>query len=773
MKYAMPTASRLVLSTLVAGLGAAPVLAMGACCPAHQKALVRAEERPPVPALPTSPPPSRRQDIVDTLFGVAVPDPYRWLEDVESAETKAWVEAQDAFTRTHLDAVPGRDLLERRFNELFYLDSVSPPYRRGDRHFFTRRTKEKEKAVIHWKAVGSTTENVLIDPNTLSDDGSVSVGGWYPTWDGRLVAYKLKENNADEASLKVRDVATGEDLPDRLDGAKYAGADWLPDGSGFFWVHLPSGPDIATADRPGYAEVRLHRLGTPQADDPLVFPRIGDPRTFIDVTLSRDGNFLFLSAQYGWNANDVYFKDLRRIPAVVETGNTVAGGSTDGDTKARIRAEAVARGFTPLASGKDAVTYVSAHEGVFYVLTNDGAPNYRVMKVMPDKPAEADWVELIPEQAGPIEALVKTGAGLIVHRLERAMSRLELWTTDGALVRALPTPGVGSVTSIVSHPDDTEAYFTFTSFVQPPTTFVQDLTADSAPKEWARVDVPVKTDDFVAEQVTYTSKDGTPVTMFVVHKKGLVKDGSHPALLYGYGGFNVNMTPSFAGSVAAWVELGGVYAMPNLRGGGEYGEDWHRAGMLGKKQNVFDDFHAAAEWLIANGYTKAERLAIRGGSNGGLLVGAAMTQRPELYRAVICAVPLLDMVRYHLFGSGMTWIPEYGSAENEADFQWIHAYSPYHHVKAGVRYPALLMLGADSDDRVDPMHARKFTALVQWAADGVEGARTALFRLERNAGHGGADLVKQSVANYTDQWAFLARELGMDLSVLKLHGASK
>jgi len=746
-----PTAFATTIATALAG-----------CCPARVATIPTPEEPPPMVS-PTET--TRRDDIVEDHFGVKVADPYRWLEDVKSPETVAWVTTENARTRAVLDAVPGRAALERRFEELFYLDSVTPPYRRGDRQFYSRRAKDREKAVIHWKKVGSDVERTLIDPNLLSEDGSVSIGGWYPTWDGRLVAYKLKANNADEASMLVRDVETGKDLPDRIDGAKYAGAAWLPDNSGFYYVNLPSGPEISVADRPGYAEVRLHILGTPQSSDPLVFPRIGDAKTFLDIDLSHDGHFLFLTAQYGWNANDVYFKDLRKA-SIATSANIIAGGSAEGETKKRIHDEAMARGFTPLAYQKDAVTHVASHNDVFYILTNDGAPNYQAFKANPAKPGQADWKLLIPERDGPIEGFTKTGAGLIVHRLKNAMSHLELWSLDGKELRALPTPGIGSVTSIVSHPEDTEVYFTFTSFVQPPSTFVHDLKKDTT-TIWFQLNVPVKTDDFEATQVSYPSKDGTPITMFVVHKKGLVLDGSHPTLLYGYGGFNVNMTPAFAGSIAAWVELGGVYAMPNLRGGGEYGEAWHRAGMLDKKQNVFDDFYGAAEWLIAKGYTRSDKLAIRGGSNGGLLVGTAMTQRPDLFRAVICAVPLLDMVRYHLFGSGMTWVPEYGNADLESDFAFIHAYSPYHHVKKGTDYPALLMLGADSDDRVDPMHARKFTALVQWAIAGQAGAKDALFRLEANSGHGGGDLVKKTVENYTDQWAFLARELGVDLTQLK------
>jgi prolyl oligopeptidase len=721
-------------------------------------------------------PESRRDAVEETRFGVTLQDPYRWLEDPKSPDTVAWVAAQDAHTRAGLDALPHRDALEARFAELFYLDAVSVPWRRGENRFYTRRTKEREKAVIHWKAGADGPEQVLIDPNTLSADGSTSVGGWVPTWDGKLVAWKVKENNADEATIRVRDVASGQDLPDRLDGAKYASPAWTPDNSGFYYVHLPSGPDIAVADRPGYAEIRWHALGTAQSADPLVFPRTGDPKTFVSVDLSRDGRFLFVGVQYGWSANDVYVRDLTRNPGLVVPQGAVAGGAAqDGDdTKARFHREALALGFTPIAYRKDALTTVTAHDGVFYALTNENAPQYKVFRVAPDRLDPKDWVELIPEGEGPIEDLVKTRAGFVVHRLAGASSKLELWSLDGVRQGDVPT-GVGTITELSAHPDDSEIYYSFSSFTQPSETFRADLARfGTAPEKYFQLQVPFDPSKYVMERVTYASKDGTPISMFLAYRKGLKRDGSHATLLYGYGGFNVNLTPTFAGSIAVWLELGGVYAMPNLRGGGEYGEAWHRAGMRQNKQNVFDDFHAAAEWLVKEGFTAPSRLAIRGGSNGGLLVGAAMTQRPELYRAVICAVPLLDMVRYHLFGSGMTWIPEYGNADLEGDFPFIHAYSPYHQVRAGVRYPSLLMMGADSDDRVDPLHARKFTALLQWARGTTSSGRHALFRLERNAGHGGGDMVKKNIENYTDQWAWLAHELGLDLAAFaKAQGARK
>lgn len=707
-----------------------------------------------------NPPTSPRDAIVDTLHGVAVADPYRWLEPANDPKVLTWVESQDAYARPLLDTVAHRDRLVSRFNDLFYLDSVSPPHKRGEHIFWSRRFKDREKSVVYVKK-GDGAERVLLDPNTWSSDGSSSLGAWIPSWDGRYVAYKVKENNADEAIIKIRDVEQDTDLNEVIDGAKYAGLAWAADGTSFYYVYLPPvGGEVTVDNRPGFAEIRRHVLGDDPKGDPQVFPPTGDPQTFIGVDVSRDGHWMFLTVQRGWNQTEVWFRDLRKM---IKADATPA--PTDLPTAERIAWHATRRGFVPLAVGLDALTSVTAHGPHFYLITNDGAPRYRVYRVDPNKPARKSWREIIPQSEGTLESVEVSGGHLLVSKLVNAASRLEVYKLDGKKVRDIALPGIGSVTGTVGEPDDDTAYFTFTSFNYPPETFKTSIKKGTV-EVWAKIDVPVDASRFEVEQVFYPSKDGTPVSMFIVHRKGLVKDGSHPTLLYGYGGFNVNMTPGFAGSVAAWLDLGGVYAMPNLRGGGEYGEDWHKDGMLGKKQNVFDDFIAAAEYLVKEGFTTPARLAIRGGSNGGLLVGAAMTQRPDLFRAVICAVPLLDMVRYHLFGSGRTWIPEYGSADDAAQFATLFGYSPYHRVVRGTRYPALLMMAADSDDRVDPMHARKFTALIQWANEALEDPHPALFRVERNAGHGGADLVKQSVQSFADQYAFLAWQLGLDLSLL-------
>jgi len=707
----------------------------------------------PEDALPL--PDSPRQDVVDTLHGVRVEDPYRWLEDPTTPATRAWVDAQDARARAAIADLPGRDALSRRFAELFYVDAVSAPYHRGDRYFYTRRHKNQEKAIVYWREGEDGEERVLIDPNTLSADGSVSLGGWWPSEDGERVAYKLKQNNADESTMYVREVGSGVDsATDVIAGAKYADAQWLPDGSGFYYTFLPTDPAIPVADRPGFADVRLHRLGTSPDDDELVFPATASARTFIGPSVSRDGRWLLVYIQHGWNATDVWFKDLRAKGAPRAAVDPEAVKTLS--TREWITANARARGFEPLMVGAPALASVDVHDGVFFVLTNDGAPKYRLFAVDPTNVTRDAWKELVPETDATLESAQVMGDHLVLRYLKNASSELEVRRLDGTLVRKVETPGIGTVSGVVGTPDDDAAWFSFSSFTRPPEIYQTSIN-DGGATLWAKVDLPVDTSGFAVEQVWYPSRDGTPISMFIVSKKGTPKNGDNPTLLYGYGGFNVSLTPSYASSVVIWLEQGGVYAVPNLRGGAEYGEAWHQAGMGANKQNVFDDFIHAAEYLIAEGWTRPERLAIRGGSNGGLLVGAAMTQRPDLFGAVICAVPLLDMIRYHLFGSGKTWIPEYGSAEDPEQFVTLLRYSPYQNVSRGVRYPALLMAAADSDDRVDPMHARKFTAAIQWA---TSSDRPVLMRVEKNAGHGGADLVQKTVENYADQWAFLLWQIG-------------
>lgn len=709
-------------------------------------------------------PPAPRQDTVDEIHGVAVADPYRWLENPAGADVAAWVDAQDRLARTTLARQPRRDALAERFRQLHYLETVSAPHHRAGRYFYTRRHPDKEKAILYWKQGKDGAEQVLVDPNVLSKGRNITLRGWSVSWDGKKLAYKLSENNADEATLYVREIETGEDSKiDVISGAKYADASWTPDDEGFYYTWLPSDPSIAVADRPGQSELRYHALGTDPAQDPLVFPATRDPRTFLRGDITRDGRWLVLVIQHGWHRTDVYVKDMqrkqrapRKAPGQTETKTK---DETAGMTTAeRVAFHAAQRGFVPLAAGLDAVFRVDWWKGRFFVHTNHEASNYRVLTVDPRRMAMARWREVVPESDATLSHVQIIGNHLVLSYMRNAASEIEIRDLDGKLVRKLALPGIGSASGMLGNPDDDEAYFAFSSFTTPDQVYETSIR-DGKTSLWAQLDVPVDTSNMVVEQVWYPSKDGTRISMFLIHRKDIARDGKNPVLLYGYGGFDISLTPSFSSLAAVWLEQGGIYAVTNLRGGGEYGKDWHRAGMLLDKQNVFDDFVAAAEHLIGEGYTSPDKLAIYGRSNGGLLVGAAMTQRPDLYRAVVCGVPLLDMVRYHLFGSGKTWIPEYGSAEDPAQFQALHAYSPYHRVAQGTAYPAMLMLAADGDDRVDPLHARKFTAAVQWAAAGQE--RPVIMRVERGAGHGGADRVAQTVEQYADLVAFLLWQLRM------------
>jgi len=686
---------------------------------------------PPEKPVPPRPwPATRTEAITDTVHGVKLADPYRWLEDEKREDVQAWMNVQDNYARAELGKLPGRAELAARLKELFYYDAISAPAHRKGRFFYTRKHADKEKTVVYWKQGEKGAEKVLFDPNTWSTDGSAGLGGWWPSHDGKYVAYAKKLNNSDETTTYIHDVAKGKDLPDVIPGTKYSDASWTPDGTGFYYTWVPEVSDKVTiADRPGFAEVRYHKLGSDPAKDPVIHEKTGNPQTFIGGGLSWDGRWLIVTIQHGWNSSDIYFKDARKPTAP----------------------------WTTLVEKVDANFSVDVWRDKFYVLTNDGAPRYRLFKVDPKTPARASWKEIVPQNEATLEKANVVGEKLVLTYLRNAATEVEVLDLEGKLVRKVELPPLGTSGGIAGLPDEDTGYFAYTSFTEPQVIYKTSIKTGKV-NEWARIKLPVETAGMVTEQVFYPSKDGTKISMFIIRPKTAQKDGKNPTILYGYGGFNVNLTPGFAATRAVWIERGGIWAIPNLRGGGEYGEDWHRSGMLANKQNVFDDYIAAAEYLAKEGWTSRDHLAVYGGSNGGLLTGAVMTQRPELYKAVVCAVPLLDMLRYHLFGSGKTWIPEYGSAEDAAQFQVLHAYSPYRRaVEAGpTKYPAVLFETSDHDDRVDPMHARKLAAVVQ--ANTTADAPV-LLRIERNAGHGGADMVKQQVERTADMLAFLTAQL--------------
>lgn len=678
-------------------------------------------------------PPTRRDDQVDVIHGASVADPYRWLENGQTADVREWADRQNALARAYLTKLPGRDAIAARLRDLFYVESVGVPRHAGKRFFFPKRAADQEKFTIYWREGRNGPDQVLLDPNTWSTDGSISLGVWSVSYDGKKVAYSVKGNNSDEATLYVLDVTTGKKSEvDVIEGAKYASPSWTPSGDGFYYTWVPPAGSVPTADRPGYAEVRFHKLGTEAKTDALVHERTGDPQTFIGASLSRDGRWLIATVEHGWTRTDVYFQDLHEKR----------------------------REWRPLVVGQDARYDVSVDRGRFFVWTNEGAPTYRVLRVDPAHAGRDHWTEIVAQRANAtLEAVSIVGHHLSLAYLKDVVSNLELRDADGRLVREIELPAIGSASALSGETDDDLAYYSFQSFTFP-TEIFETSVASGTTSTWYKLKVPVDASAFAVEQSFATSHDGTRVPFFVVRSRsaGSIDGGAGgaPAIVYGYGGFQAAQAPFFASSLFPWLERGGIWVVANLRGGSEYGEDWHRHGMRREKQHVFDDYFAVAEELVRRGWTSPSKLAALGASNGGLLVGAAITQRPDLFRVALCGVPLLDMVRYHLFGSGKTWISEYGSADDADDFAALYAYSPYHHVSKGTAYPATLVLSADSDDRVDPMHARKFAAELQWASAGGP----VLLRIEKHSGHGGADLVRAAVEKIADEYAFALAELG-------------
>ena len=676
-------------------------------------------------------PPTPREPVSEVHFGETLTDPYRWLEDAKNPRVQAWMKTEDTLARGYLHGLPARAALEKRIGDLLYIPAIGVPEKDGDRIFYSRKEAQAEKYVeVCRDNGGSGPERVLLDPAKLSADGSTSLGVWVPDYQGRHVAYTLRSNNSDEAVLHVLDAATGQPSGrDVIPGAKYASPSWTPSGDGFYYTWLPTGPNLDPATRPGLAEIRFHRLGDDPAQDARIHPATGDAKTFISASLAEEGRWLFVYINHGWTATDVYYRDLQSADPAWKT----------------------------FALGLQGETQVVAWRDQFYIQTADGAPRGALYRVSAAAPERKNWALIVPQSEAVIKASQIVGGRLAVTYTRDASNYLELRDLDGTRPQPIPLPGIGSTGGLSGHAADDEAFYAFTSFTVPLQIFRLSV-ATGASSLWDEVHVPVDPTPYEVTQVFYSSKDGTRIPMFIVRRKDAPRDGTTPTLLTGYGGFSVNMEPAFSASLYAWLEAGGAYAEPNLRGGGEYGEEWHRAGMLHNKQNVFDDFEAAAEYLIQEKYTSAEHLGILGGSNGGLLVGVALTQRPDLFKAVICAVPLLDMIHYTEFGSGRTWIEEYGDPANPDDYKALRAYSPYQHVIPGTHYPAVLMLSADSDDRVDPMHARKMVAALQYAQSQQGGP--ILLRIEAHAGHGGADLIRSTVEQKADFYAFLCDELG-------------
>jgi len=673
-------------------------------------------------------PPAERQMVVDDYHGVKVPDPYRWLEDEESSQTQGWIKAQNEITFAQLDAIPARDRLVERMTELFNFERYGTPFEEGGKYFWTRNDGLQNQSVLYVADSLDSEPRVLIDPNTFSADGTVALAGASVSPDGRSLAYAISDGGSDWNIWRVMDVDSGELLEDRIEHTKFTDISWERDSSGFYYSRYPLGADGKADDKKSVI-VYHHEIGEPQDADELVH-QAEDPEHNAYALVTEDGRFLMIFHSRGYLANAVYYRRLEN------------GASPD---------------VMPLFDKWDARYDFLGNVGETMLFsTTLQAPNRRVIAVGAPNPGRIR--EVVAEREQPVQNVTLVGRHLVIQYLEDARSAVKVFDIAGRHVRDVDLPDIGSVSGFDGHQDRTETFYSFTGFTSPGAIYRYDV-ANGESELFRRPEVKFDLDAFETRQVFYESKDGTRVPMFLVYRKGLELSGSNPTLLYGYGGFNISLTPSFSVSRLAWVEMGGVYAVANLRGGGEYGEEWHLAGTKGSKQNVFDDFIGAAEWLIAEGYTSTPRLAIMGGSNGGLLVGACMTQRPDLFGACVPQVGVLDMLRYHLqSANARQWSDDYGLSEVEEDFRAQWAYSPYHNVRDGMCYPPTLITSAEGDDRVMPWHSYKFAAMLQHA-QACE--NPVLIRVETRAGHGGGKPLTKAIKEAADVYAFLIEHLGM------------
>jgi prolyl oligopeptidase len=675
-------------------------------------------------------PPTPTIDVTDVLHGEEISDPYRWLENGSDPETVRWTAQQNAYTAAHLAAIPGRERIRQRLEQLLAIGVLGAPTPVRGRYFYLRRDGSQNQPVLYWRSGVGGADRVAVDPNALNQAGTTALDWFFPSKDGRFLAYGLSDNGSEESVLHVLDLVADRHLPDRIPRMRAASVTWLPDGTGFYYTRYPGPGEVPAGEEQYHRAVYFHRLGCDPAEDPLIFKPV-EKEHWPGVSVSPEGRWLLVSVARTFDETDLYLQDLS------------SGG-----------------GLVPVARDLPATFDGEIAHGRLFLRTNLDAPTYRLYVVNPEQVDRSAWHEIVPPRADAVlEAVAIAQERLALGYLERASSRLRITDLDGAVIEDAALPTLGSLFGVGAEWDGVELFYGLSSYTLPPTVFRSELNT-GVTSVWKRVEADVDPANYEVRQVSYASTDGTPISMFLVHQTGLERDGNNPTYLTGYGGFNISMTPSFSRSLLLWLEQGGIAAIPNIRGGGEYGESWHQAGMLAAKQNSFDDFIGAAEWLIREGYTRPERLAAAGGSNGGLLVGAALTQRPELFRAVLVQVPLLDMLRYHNFLIARLWIPEYGSADDPEQFRWLRAYSPYHHVKAGVAYPAVLLATAESDTRVDPMHARKMAARLQAA---TSSKRPILLRLEARAGHGAGKPLSKVLEELTDSWAFVFSELGVEV----------
>lgn len=675
-------------------------------------------------------PEAKKVDQTDDYHGTKVADPYRWLEDPDAPDTRAWIEAQNRLTFRFLDRIPERSQIRERLTQLWNYERFSPPFREGGRYFFYRNDGLQNQSVLYTLKSLDAEPQVLLDPNKLSEDGTVALAGLAVSRDGRRLAYGLSTSGSDWTEWKVRDVETGDDLTDHLKWVKFSGASWSSDGGGFFYSRYDEPNEKTRLEDVNYFhKLYYHRLGAPQSEDILVYERRDQKEWGFDGHVTEDGRYLIISVWHGTDPrNRVFYKDLEQG---VDAPN--------------------AKVIELLPELEAAYNFLGNDGPVFWFRTDLGAPRGRIVAIDARKPAKKDWRQVVAEAEETLEGAIVVGDHFVASYLKDARSQVKLFTLDGNLAKELELPGIGTAAGFSGRRKDTQTFYAYTSFTSPAAIYRYDF-ATGRSEVFRRPQVDFNPENYETRQVFYESRDGTRVPMFITHKRGLKLDGLNPTYLYGYGGFGVSLTPAFSIANLVWMEMGGVYAQPNLRGGGEYGEEWHQAGTKAKKQNVFDDFIAAAEWLIANKYTSAPKLAIGGGSNGGLLVGACMTQRPELFGAALPDVGVMDMLRFQKFTIGWAWTPDYGSSDVKEEFESLIAYSPLHNLKPGVQYPATLITTADHDDRVVPAHSFKFAAALQAAQSGTA---PALIRIETKAGHGAGKPTAKIIEEIADKWGFL------------------
>jgi prolyl oligopeptidase len=681
-------------------------------------------------------PVAKTVDQVDDYHGVKVADPYRWLEDTDSTDTRSWIEAENKLTFGYLEQIPYRKAIHDRLMKLWNYERYGIPEKQGGRYFYQHNTGLQNQSVLYVAESLTAEPRLLLDPNTLSTDGTVALVGHAVSEDGKLLAYGTSASGSDWMEWRVRDVSTGNDLPDLIKWVKFSGASWTKDGKGFFYSRYDE-PKQGTMLRDAnyFQKLYFHRLGTPQAEDKLIYERPDNKELGFAGQVTDDGRYLVITVWQGTSPkNRLYYKDLSKPDSEV----------------------------VKLLDDFDAEYQFIDNDGpVFWMKTDLEAPRGRVIAIDTQHPERTNWKTIVPQGKDKLNSANVLNNSFVLAYLKDAQTEVRVYDLKGTFVRNVDLPGIGTAEGFGGKRNDKETFYAFTSFIVPTTIYRYDLGGGKS-AVFRQPKVDFDPNKYETEQVFYNSKDGTRVPMFLTHKKGLKLDGHNPVLLYAYGGFNISLTPAFSVPNIVWLEMGGVYAQPNLRGGGEYGEDWHQAGTKLKKQNVFDDFIGAAEWLIANHYTTPAKLAIRGGSNGGLLVGACLTQRPDLYGATLPQVGVMDMLRFHKFTIGWAWTSDYGSSDDPEIFKALYAYSPLHNLKPGTKYPATMVTTADHDDRVVPGHSFKFAATLQ--ADQA-GQAPVLIRIETKAGHGAGKPISKQIEEIGDAWTFVAKNLNMDVAL--------